>query len=99
MPIYEYECPSCLCKFEQKRSFTDESPAICPKCKCESRRIFSPVPIIFKGSGFYVTDYKADHGHSAPSGSDHSGSADAAKPADSPKAKAASGSSPKNNSD
>jgi putative FmdB family regulatory protein len=67
LPIYEYECPSCSCRFEQKRSFTDDSPAICPKCKKESRRVFSPVPIIFKGSGFYVTDHKGNPGHSASS--------------------------------
>ena len=66
MPIYEYECPKCSSRFEQRRSFTDESPAKCPKCKRESRRVFSPVPIIFKGSGFYVTDHKGDHGRSAP---------------------------------
>ena len=83
MPIYEYECPKCSGRFEQKRSFTDESPAVCPKCQTKSRRVFSPVPIIFKGSGFYVNDYKADHGHSAPSGaSDQSASADAAKTKD-----------------
>ena len=96
MPIYEYECPSCSCKFEQRRSFTDESPALCPKCKCESRRVFSPVPIIFKGSGFYVTDHKADHGHSAPTGGTEQ--ADSAKSADSAKPKAASTTSSKDSS-
>ncbi|MEE8413007.1 MAG: zinc ribbon domain-containing protein [Dehalococcoidales bacterium] len=66
MPIYEYECPSCSGRFDKRRSFTDNSPVSCPKCQCEARRIFSPVPIIFKGSGFYTTDYRGNHGHSEP---------------------------------
>ena len=72
LPIYEYECPSCSHKFELRRSFTDESEVFCPECECTAERIFSPVPIIFKGSGFYVTDHKSDHGHSAPSSSSSS---------------------------
>ncbi len=66
MPIYEYECSECAKKFELRRSFNDESQVYCPDCKCEATRIFSPVPIIFKGSGFYTTDYRSNHGHSAP---------------------------------
>lgn len=66
MPIYEYECPSCSHKFELRRSFSDESEVCCPECKTTADRIFSPVPIIFKGSGFYVTDHKkSNHGHSS----------------------------------
>ena len=66
MPIYEYECPSCSGHFDRRRSFSDDSPVSCPECQCEARRIFSPVPIIFKGSGFYSTDYRSNHGHSEP---------------------------------
>jgi len=84
LPTYDYECPSCSTRFEQKRSFTDESKVKCPKCQREARRVFSPVPIIFKGSGFYVTDHKTDHGHSAPASSEKTVSADV------PKAKAGS---------
>ncbi|MDD5311815.1 MAG: zinc ribbon domain-containing protein [Dehalococcoidia bacterium] len=58
MPYYQYSCPKCKTSFEVRQSFNDESMASCPKCKTESRRIFLPVPIIFKGSGFYVTDSK-----------------------------------------
>ncbi len=93
MPIYEYECPSCSCKFEKKRSFTDESPVLCPTCKCEARKVFSPVPIIFKGSGFYVTDHPSDHGHSAPAHAD-AGPTDSSKPVES-KAKAGAASKDK----
>ena len=56
MPIYQYVCSKCNTNFELKQSFYAENVAICPKCKVESRRLFVPVPIIFKGSGFYVTD-------------------------------------------
>ena len=58
MPIYQYVCSKCNTKFELRQSFNDESVANCPNCKCEARRLFVPVPIIFKGSGFYVTDSK-----------------------------------------
>jgi putative FmdB family regulatory protein len=56
MPIYQYLCPSCKHKFELRQSFSDSCKVSCPKCKNGARRIFVPVPIIFKGSGFYVTD-------------------------------------------
>ena len=68
MPTYEYECPRCANRFELRRSFSDDRPVSCTKCGCDARRIFSPVPIIFKGSGFYVTDSKGSHSHSELAG-------------------------------
>ncbi len=59
MPIYEYECERCSFRFDLRKSFSEEEDACCPRCQSEARRLFSPVPIIFKGSGFYVTDNKA----------------------------------------
>lgn len=56
MPIYEYECVKCSHRFEVKQGFEDEPQAECPQCKQTARRIFHPTPIIFKGSGFYITD-------------------------------------------
>jgi putative FmdB family regulatory protein len=58
VPTYDYECQKCGHTFELRRSFTDDSKAECPKCKGKSNRLFTPVPIIFKGAGFYVTDHK-----------------------------------------
>ena len=58
MPIYEYECEECAHRFEKKQSFSDKPEAECPQCKGSSRRVFHPAPIIFKGSGFYVTDHR-----------------------------------------
>ena len=55
MPVYQYLCPKCNLKFELKQSFSDESIVTCPKCQNGARRLFSPVPVIFKGSGFYST--------------------------------------------
>lgn len=57
MPIYVYECGKCQHRFEKKQGFTDEAVADCPECHNRSKRIMCPAPIIFKGSGFYVTDY------------------------------------------
>ncbi len=77
MPIYEYRCSLCSCDFELRRKFGDDSGASCPKCSGEGHRIFSPVPIIFKGSGFYVTDSRARNsageGFNGSSGSKDSG--------------------------
>jgi len=58
MPTYDFECVKCHHKFEQKRSFSDDGSADCPRCHGEARRLFSVVPVIFKGSGFYVTDHR-----------------------------------------
>ena len=58
MPIYEYECGKCAARFEVKRGFHEEGGGCCPKCGGEGRQIYSPAPLIFKGSGFYVTDHR-----------------------------------------
>ena len=57
MPRYDYECLSCSNVFELKQSFSDEPVADCPECGSRSRRKFHAVPVIYKGSGFYTTDY------------------------------------------
>jgi putative FmdB family regulatory protein len=60
MPLYEYECEKCARRFELRQGFDAGMMAECPECKSRSRRVFVPVPIIFKGSGFYVTDYRKE---------------------------------------
>lgn len=57
MPMYDYQCPDCSHQFEVRQSFTEEPYATCPQCESASRRVFHPVPIIYKGTGFYTTDY------------------------------------------
>jgi putative FmdB family regulatory protein len=66
MPIYEYECGECSWRFEKRQRFHDEPVAECPKCQSKSRRIMVPSQIIFKGSGFYVTDYPKSSSGGSP---------------------------------
>ena len=56
MPIYEYECGVCQFHFERKQNFDEEPIAMCPECQGKARRVLHSVPVIFKGSGFYITD-------------------------------------------
>jgi putative FmdB family regulatory protein len=56
VPTYEYECSLCNHHFERKQSFDEEPVAVCPKCQGKARRIINAIPVIFKGSGFYITD-------------------------------------------
>lgn len=56
MPIYEYECEQCGVRFEKSQRFTDPVLAECPECNGHVHRVMQPVGVIFKGSGFYVTD-------------------------------------------
>ncbi len=59
MPTYEYECRSCKHRFEEFQKINDDPIKICPKCGKPVRRLIGGgMGIIFKGSGFYTTDYK-----------------------------------------
>lgn len=60
MPTYEYVCPKCDLAFEQFQSMNDAPLKKCPKCKKAGlkRLIGGGAGLIFKGSGFYITDYK-----------------------------------------
>ena len=62
MPTYEYVCDACKHDFEEMQSFSDEPLTKCPKCKKKKlRRLFGTgASIIFKGSGFYETDYRSE---------------------------------------
>ena len=57
MPRYDYRCSDCGHEFEVKQSFSDEPVAACPLCDIDARRVIHSVPVVFKGSGFYVNDY------------------------------------------
>jgi putative FmdB family regulatory protein len=56
MPVYLYECESCGERFEAKQSFADTPLTVCPTCEGSIHRVIQPVGVVFKGSGFYVTD-------------------------------------------
>ncbi len=57
MPTYVYECSDCSHRFELKQSFQSETVAPCPICKKKAQRVILSVPVVFKGSGWYVNDY------------------------------------------
>jgi putative FmdB family regulatory protein len=56
MPVYEYQCQACGHQFERKQSFSDEPIKVCPQCGGVTRKLLSRPAIVFKGSGWYVTD-------------------------------------------
>ncbi len=57
MPIYEYQCASCAHRFEVKQSIKDDPIKECVRCGKEVTKLISPPAIMFKGSGWYITDY------------------------------------------
>ncbi|MBI4401455.1 MAG: zinc ribbon domain-containing protein [Nitrospirae bacterium] len=57
MPIYEYVCQSCQHRFEVKQKFSDPPVSNCVRCGNAVMKVISPPAIMFKGSGWYVTDY------------------------------------------
>lgn len=69
MPLYEYQCNICGVRFERTQRVTDEPVRECPECGGTVRRLIQPVGIIFKGSGFYVTDNRAKSSTTGPNGS------------------------------
>ena len=60
MPVYEYECDVCGKRFDLHRRFGGSHPTICPDGHESIHRVFAPPTIIFRGSGFYVTDNKGN---------------------------------------
>ena len=59
-------------RFDMRQGFDDEPQAMCPQCQGRARRVFHSTPVIFKGSGFYVTDSRK--GGNAPAAPSDSGS-------------------------
>jgi putative FmdB family regulatory protein len=58
MPVYEYACTACGERTEARQAFDDPPLEECPVCGGKLRKLYSPVGIVFKGSGFYSTDAK-----------------------------------------
>jgi putative FmdB family regulatory protein len=107
MPTYEYECAKCHKEFEIFQSMKDDALKTCPKDKCRQktwgkgkvkRKLGAGAGFIFKGSGFYITDYRSEGYKKSKSDSvkasessstkSDSGKTEAAKPAAKPAAKA-----------
>jgi len=56
MPTYTYQCDSCGHGFEAVQRFADDPLSECPECGAVIRRVIQPVGVVFKGSGWYITD-------------------------------------------
>ena len=72
MPVYEYRCKSCGKTHEIEHGFNDKRPTECPSCGGQLVRVFHPIGLVFKGSGFHKTDY----GGTSPRASSDSTSSD-----------------------
>lgn len=91
MPTYQYACTDCAERIEVVQKFTDEPLLVCSLCGGRLRKVFSPVGIVFKGSGFYRTDSRAgakkdkvltgsaENGSGSASSPDSGGAKDAGK--------------------
>jgi putative FmdB family regulatory protein len=84
MPIYEYECLDCGVHFDKLQRFGEPLPDTCPNGHTHVHRLLSQPAVIFKGSGFYVTD-NPKNGRSRPSGGGRSDDATPSASAASPK--------------
>ena len=58
MPTYQYKCKACEHRFDIVQKITAEALTVCPECSGEIRRVMFPAGVVFKGSGWYVTDYR-----------------------------------------
>ena len=66
MPIYTYHCENCGVQFDKQQHFSDDPLKKCPECgKSALRKVYQPVGIVFKGSGFYATDHRSPSGATA----------------------------------
>jgi putative FmdB family regulatory protein len=80
MPIYTYRCENCGVQFEKQQSFSEQPLVRCPECSKKTlKKVYLPVGIVFKGSGFYATDHHSPSGQS-PAKSGEKKADDTAKP-------------------
>lgn len=87
MPLYDYRCKACGAVTEVRHGFDERFDGVCSKCGGELVRVFNPAPIVFKGSGFYVTDSRAKSGEGKKSESSGDAPKSDAKPAEKPSEK------------
>jgi putative FmdB family regulatory protein len=79
LPIYTYECQTCSDSLERRQSFSEDPLTIHENCGGSLRRIIHPAGIVFKGSGFYNTDYKNATPSTKPAGDSTDSAGDAKK--------------------
>jgi len=87
MPTYVYRCKKCKHRFELFHSIKDDSPKRCPRCRSKAERVpVGGAGLLFKGSGFYITDYRSKaykekaRGESSGGSGDKSGSSGGGSP-------------------
>jgi putative FmdB family regulatory protein len=93
VPIYTYECQSCGSSLDRRQSFSDEPLKTHDECGGNLRRVIYPAGIVFKGSGFYNTDYKNGTNGKASESTDSKADATKSEPATSDSSASASASS------
>lgn len=94
MPIYTYRCTSCGVQFDQQQKFSDAPLTRCPECRKQTlHKVFQPVGIVFKGSGFYATDHRSPSGQTRMSSKDKDSSERPGAPASSASESSSSSSS------
>lgn len=96
MPTYVYKCEQCESTFERRQSFSDAPLATHDECGGPVRKLIVPAPVIFKGSGFYTTDYRGGtNGSSGANGSKTDSDNGETPKAESSKGENAKGENPK----
>ena len=98
MPVYEYRCRDCSHEFEIQQSMSDDALTVCPSCGGDLRKVFSPVGIAFKGSGFYKTDSGGRSSSSKSDGPKSDGKSESSSTSESSKSDSSSGSDSKKES-
>ena len=73
MPLYEYQCESCHHRFEKIQKYSDPLIDVCPVCGGLVKKLFSSPSFLFKGTGFYATDYAKKSGSDAKKSGSESG--------------------------
>lgn len=82
MPTYSYKCPKCNQVFDAFHSMSCTDPQMCPECNVKSTKLMSASSVIFKGSGFYSTDYR-DSGYLEARNKDNSNGSSSSEKAES----------------
>ena len=100
MPIYVYRCADCNAEIEKRQGFSDAPLTTCDDCGGKLRRVLQPAGVIFKGSGFYSTDYRngasgkkptSESGESSGTSPTENGSSTKSEKSESPTAKSDGG--------
>jgi len=81
LPLYEYGCPQCGHVADVRHGFDDKPAVACEKCGTAMTRRFSAAPIVFKGSGFYVTDSRGSNSSSKSEKSESGDKSEKSEPA------------------